>query len=176
MPSFYQLRTRDVQPNSGLSSFDLSVVLLVLVVLGLCLICVLVFLRRQQRIRRLRDPSIHQRSCKHTRWTVPAHPYSATNETILTDHEKRGFAESSSSPQANAIPEIRITFPDEEDKLDRRQSRRVVVLRIGESGSVGMEPLLEEHLPPYPANETERFQSVDLERIGGLKEKNHSRL
>ena len=44
-------------------------------------------------------------------------------------------------------------------------------MRIGESGGVGLEPLGEEDLPQYEKSDAERFQSLDLERIGGLKEK-----
>ena len=44
-------------------------------------------------------------------------------------------------------------------------------MRIGEREAVGLEPLGEADLPPYAKSDAERFQSLDLERIGGLKEK-----
>lgn len=68
------------------------------------------------------------------------------------------------------VPEIRITFPDEQDEAGRRMSGRVVVVRVGETG-VGLEPLKEEQLPAYEKESGERFHSIDMERIGGLKEK-----
>ena len=68
------------------------------------------------------------------------------------------------------VPEIRITFPDEQDEAGRRKSGRVVVVRVGETG-VGLEPLKEEQLPAYEKETGERFHSIDMERIGGLKEK-----
>ena len=68
------------------------------------------------------------------------------------------------------VPEIRITFPDEQDEAGQRKSGRVVIVRVGETG-VGLEPLKEEQLPAYEKESRERFHSIDMERIGGLKEK-----
>ena len=45
-----------------------------------------------------------------------------------------------------------------------------MVVRISESGGLGLEPYSDEHLPAYQRSETERFQSLDLDRMGGLKE------
>jgi len=71
----------------------------------------------------------------------------------------------------DSVPEIRITFPDEQDESGKRKSGRVVVVRVGET-SVGLEPLKEdEQLPAYEKESGERFHSIDMERIGGLKEK-----
>ena len=68
------------------------------------------------------------------------------------------------------VPEIRITFPEEEDEGGKRKSGRVVVVRISETGGVGLEPYNDDHLPPYQKSDAERFQSLDLDRMGGLKE------
>jgi hypothetical protein len=89
--------------------------------------------------------------------------------------EKRDLTNHSLSVQASPVPEIRITFPDEEGAYGKRQSGRVVVLRIADSGAVGMEPLGKEQLPPYQPSDAARFQSLDLDRIGGLKEKDGAR-
>ena len=72
-----------------------------------------------------------------------------------------------STPKAG-VPEIRITFPDDEDEKDRRS--RVVVVKVTEMGGVGLEPLgNDKHgLPKY--EEKEGFTEIDLERCGGLKE------
>ena len=75
-----------------------------------------------------------------------------------------------STPSSPDVPEIRITFPEEVDETGKRTSGRVVVVKVGEH-SVGMEPVREEDLPPYKREEDARFQSLDLERMGGLKEK-----
>lgn len=68
------------------------------------------------------------------------------------------------------VPEIRITFPDEQDESGRPQSGRVVIVRVGENG-IGLEPLKDEQLPAYEKESGERFHSIDMERIGGLTEK-----
>ena len=76
-----------------------------------------------------------------------------------------------SSPPLSPVPEIRITFPDEQcEKTGRRKSGRVLVVRVGEKG-VGLEPLGEDEQLPAYESEKERYQSLDLDRIGGLKEK-----
>ncbi|MGY6405660.1 hypothetical protein, partial [Vibrio parahaemolyticus] len=72
------------------------------------------------------------------------------------------------------VPEIRITFPEEEDESGKRKSGRVVVVRISEAGSVGLEPY-NDQLPPYQTSDAERFQSLDIERMGGLKEKDDAK-
>ena len=72
------------------------------------------------------------------------------------------------------MPEIRITFPEEEDEAGKSKNGRVVVVRISETGGVGLEPCGDEHLPKYQQSDAERFQSLDLDRIGGLKELDRS--
>ena len=75
-----------------------------------------------------------------------------------------------STPTASKmVPEIRITFPDDDDEKDRRS--RVVVVKVTDMGGVGLEPLADmdkQGLPRYEAQEG--FREVDLERCGGLKE------
>lgn len=68
------------------------------------------------------------------------------------------------------MPEIRITFPEEEDEAGKSTSGRVVVVRISETGGMGLELYSDENLPAYQQSDAERFQSLDLDRIGGLKE------
>ncbi|KAI5303607.1 RNA methyltransferase tRNA(m5U54)methyltransferase [Ascosphaera pollenicola] len=115
---------------------------------------------------------------------------SATNGRLQKEstyylNENRNSARSDSPPPSD-VPEIRITFPEEEDDQGKRVSGRVVVVRIGESGGIGLEPLdekkeIEMHGNRYeekdfekeglPAYENSRLESLDLDRMGGLKEK-----
>jgi len=83
--------------------------------------------------------------------------------------EKQNLIDNSASPPPSPVPEIRITFPEEVDESGKRMSGRVVVVRVGES-TVGLEPV-NENLPPYQSSDSDRFQSLDLDRMGGLKEK-----
>lgn len=82
------------------------------------------------------------------------------------------MVEDSSQPSSpsSPVPEIRITFPEEHDDAGKSKSGRVVVVRISETGGLGLEPCSDEHLPAYQQSDAERFQSLDLDRLGGLKE------
>lgn len=159
--------------DDGLSSamIDLLISLLVLVLVGLALVGGLLVLRRKRLNREQSELPVHNGQCvpQHRRLTISAPPYAKT-ESVLVYDEKRSLMENSSSPPPSPVPEIRITFPEEEDESGKRKSGRVVVVRISEAGGVGLEPCHED-LPPYQSSDAERFQSLDIERMGGLKEK-----
>ncbi|CAG8386753.1 unnamed protein product [Penicillium salamii] len=157
--------------DGGLSNtmLDLMIALLVLVLLGLALVGGLLILRRKKRNNRNHNllPVYNGESpAHHRRLTI------STNKTdsVMVYDEKRSLMENSDSPPPSPVPEIRITFPEEEDESGKRKSGRMVIVRISDAGSVGLEPCQEE-LPPYQSNDTGRFQSLDIERMGGLKEK-----
>jgi hypothetical protein len=105
----------------------------------------------------------------------PSQPDNYRRLTIETmgvhSREKQSLMDSSSPPASpSLVPEIRITFPDEVDRTGRPQSGRVVVVRMGENASVGLEPF-HAQLPAYEKIEGSKFDDLDLESIGGLKEK-----
>lgn len=168
------LVTRDETTTSDYtftpSVTNLLLALLTLIFFGLGLVAILYVLRRRQAANNLLLPT-HQKNSNHRRLTITATPYTGKTESTHVYDEKRNLIENSSSPPDSPVPEIRITFADEEDQSGQKKNGRVVVVRIGDSGSVGMEPVSQDHLPPYQSNETERFQSLDLERMGGLREK-----
>jgi cbb3-type cytochrome oxidase subunit 3 len=170
MNSLHVLVARD-EKKEGLSTtmISLLVSILVLVVLGMVLIGALLFLRKMRRARKDAEaqlPLYEKRQSGHRRLTITTNK---GHDSIVVYQEKKSLMANSSSPPASPVPEIRITFPDEVDDSGRSQSGRVVVVRVGEH-SVGLEPLNED-LPPYEDSE-DRFDSLDLDRIGGLKEKN----
>ncbi|KAL4898582.1 hypothetical protein BDV59DRAFT_197477 [Aspergillus ambiguus] len=176
MYSFHQFVRRDKNEeddNGGLSSamVDLLISLLVLVLVGLILVGALLIIRRKRQNRKRSELPVHNGECTthERRLTISAPPYAKT-ESVLVYDEKRSLMENSSSPPPSPVPEIRITFPEEEDESGKRKSGRVVVVRISDSGGVGLEPYNEE-LPPYQSSDAERFHSLDIERMGGLKEK-----
>jgi hypothetical protein len=149
-------------------TIDLLISLLVLILLAIVLAGSLLLLR--QRRRRLEQQSqlplykgqTHQRSLTITQ--------NSRTGSIHVYNEKQDLLQSSLSPPPSSVPEIRITFPDEKDESGKPQAGRVVVVHISENGGVGLSPMKDE-LPPYQTNESGRFQSLDLERMGGLKEK-----
>lgn len=162
-------RDNDLDPTH----VALLVTLMMLVVLGLLLIGALMFLRSMRRARKQAEadaqlPIYEKRQSNHSRLTITAMPYKG-RESVIVYSEKEDLMSNSSSTPTSPVPEIRITFPDEVDESGKRQSGRVVVVRVGEH-SVGLEPV-NEHLPPYQRDASDRFDSLDLDRIGGLKEK-----
>ena len=133
-------------------------------------------------------PANHKRH-SHRRLTITTTPcpsgHAKTGPSVSVSEKQAFLAGSGNSSPTSPVPEIRITFPEEEDdgasngeKGGKRTSGRVVVVRIGEMGAVGMEPWREEdekarrgeRLPPY-GRDGETWASLDLERIGGLREK-----
>lgn len=173
------LRTRD-DSNSNSTMIDLLIALLVLVFVALALVGTLFMvrkIRRNRAIARQQLPTYNEPGSRpvsnHRRLTITATPYKGGRaSSIYVYDEKSSMIKSPSSPPLSPdnVPEIRITFPDEQDESGRRKSGRVVVVRVGENG-VGLEPLQEEQLPAYEKDSGERFHSIDMERIGGLKEK-----
>lgn len=160
----------DSKPTFTPPQFDLVVALLALALLALCLIGMLYYLRCQRRVHKQILLPTHQQCTSQHRFTISATSL-GNAEPVCIVEEKQEPTSSVSNLHSSPVPEIRITFPDEDGSSGKRQSGRVVVLRIAESGAVGMEPLAKEQLPPYQPTDGGRFQSLDLDRIGGLKEK-----
>lgn len=154
---------------------DLLIALMVLIFTALCLVGVLYTVRKIRRNRAIarQQLPVHEGRpiSNHRRLTITATPY-GRNSSIYIYDEKTTMLTNPSSPPLSPenVPEIRITFPDEQDESGKMKSGRVVIVRVGETG-VGLEPLNEEQLPAYEKESAERFHSIDIERIGGLKEK-----
>ncbi len=172
MASFPILVVRDGSTSSGITPtvLNLLIALIVLFIVAVILVVTLLVLRsiRRSRITKEHLPLYDE---KPTRVPNPRGLSIRTDKqtTSIVFQEKQNLIENSSSPPPSPIPEIRITFPEEIDESGKRQSGRVVVVRVGDQ-SVGLEPV-QDTLPPYQQTVSDRFQSLDLERIGGLKEK-----
>ncbi|KAJ5757439.1 uncharacterized protein N7511_006133 [Penicillium nucicola] len=164
-----RLVTRD-DNNGGLSNamVDLLIALLVLVLLALALVGGLMVLRRKRTARKESLLPVYngQAPPNNRRLTISMNK----TDSVLVYDEKRSLMDNSDSPPPSPVPEIRITFPEEEDESGKRKSGRMVVVRISDAGSIGLEPCHDE-LPPYQTSDADRFQSLDIERMGGLKEK-----
>ncbi|CAA9963823.1 hypothetical protein PTNB73_08487 [Pyrenophora teres f. teres] len=165
------LLKRDEDESMGPTHLALVASLLMLVLL--CLLCIggLIFLRSLRKGRAFAEtepelPIYEKRQSHLNGLTITAMPYKG-RESVITYSEKQGLMH---SPPTSPVPEIRITFPDEVDESGKQQSGRVVVVRVGDH-SVGLEPVNDD-LPPYQRDASDRFDSLDLDRIGGLKEKN----
>jgi hypothetical protein len=165
------LRRQD-SPQMSTTVIDLLIALLVLVFVLLCLTAAIFAMRRvrqRQAIARQQLPLYSEKpAAHHRRLTISTTPGSGSS--IYVYDEKHALNQATTPTSPSSVPEIRITFPDEQDESGRPKSGRVVVVRVGETG-VGLEPLQEEQLPAYQKESKERFHSIDIERIGGLKEK-----
>ncbi|KAJ9622459.1 hypothetical protein H2203_006681 [Taxawa tesnikishii (nom. ined.)] len=163
--TFMKLVTRDDSDSSSTltpTMADLLIVLLVLVIVALVSVIGLYFIRNRRRQqndhhglpvyeeKRSSAPSNHGRSRHFTL---------KPSESIYVYQEKQNLIANSSSPPTSPIPEIRITFPEEVDDAGKRQSGRVVVVRVGEH-SVGMEPVTENLPHTNRANRTASNRST----------------
>jgi len=172
MPSISRLVVRDdsSQSTSNLTPtmVKLLIALLALALSAITLVLILWGFRAfNKRSKLSKEKTFHEKmaSSNYKRLTIET-----TRSSQYVVQEQRKLMDESSSPPPSPLPEIRITFPDEVDTTGRPQSGRVVVVRMGDNSAVGLEPL-EDPLPPYQRTEGGRFQSVDLDSIGGLKEK-----
>ncbi|KAI0480285.1 hypothetical protein GGR56DRAFT_671413 [Xylariaceae sp. FL0804] len=113
----------------------------------------------------------HDNGCHTRRLTIQT----AGRQSILVLNGGRPMLADPAAPPHSPgnIPKIHITFPDEQDEYGHPKKGNVVVVRVGET-SVGLEPLNEEQLPAYEKEGNSGFYSIDMDKIGGLKEKDHS--
>ncbi|KAL8947257.1 MAG: hypothetical protein Q9222_006443 [Ikaeria aurantiellina] len=180
MPPSRPLLVRDQSDSSNLTPTmtSLLIALVVLILSGISLVAAL-FVIRSHRKSKLQQQQgqplpIHnpptKRASNHRRLTISATPYALSEKGGYQYSEKEILDSPASSAASSPVPEIRITFPEEEDESGKRKSGRVVIVKISETGGVGLEPYHDEHLPSYGQADAERFQSLDLDRIGGLKE------
>jgi len=170
------LTVRDDSQTTTMSNsmIDLLIVLMLLLFIALLLVGALYIvrkIRRNRAVARQQLPTYNEPVKGHHRsLTITTTPIGRGSSIYVYD-EKSSMMNSPPTTPTSPVPEIRITFPDEQDESGKRKSGRVVVVRVGET-SVGLEPLKEdEQLPAYEKESGERFHSIDMERIGGLKEK-----
>lgn len=186
MPAILNLIVRDDSSTPfslNPTMANLLIALITLIVVGIILVAALFFLRSQraskERLQTLQGnshprPELSNKTSNHRRLTISTAPSDPRSESVYlySNNEKHSLISGAASPPESSIPEIRITFPEEEDGFGKRKSGRVVVVRISEAGRVGLEPFHddEEHLPPYQTARDGKFESLDLDRIGGLRE------
>lgn len=176
-----RLAARDDSPSSSSSSssqtvginptmITLLIVLLVLLVLALLLVAGLLLLRQRRRARKQSLLPEYDEKRLSTSSTASHHRRgrAVDIEAVHVYNEKQDLMGLSDNPPDSPLPEIRITFPEEFDEAGKRKSGRVVVVHVGDT-AVGLEPV--DALPAYQKTEGERFQSIDLDRVGGLVEK-----
>lgn len=179
MDSFSRLVARGTeQPNDNSSVINLLIALLVIVFVGLIAFALLVLLRRMRRQKQMMNETLPQyqdvkRTGNHRRLTIQTgNGKNGRSSVIVVNGGGQPMLANPHSPphSPDNVPEIHITFPDEQDEQGRPKSGRVVVVRVGET-TVGLEPLHDEQLPAYEKESKTQFYSIDMDKIGGLKEK-----
>lgn len=170
MASLFEREGSD-QSALGNNLAPLVIALLILVSVGMLLGGALFFIRRHRRGMKDLEGQSHGNTKNTRQLTITAIPFRDTRRSYS---EKQGLMDNSSPIPLtpDSIPEIRITFPEEEDAQGRRKSGRVVIVQVGEAGVGYVRPVPEENLPPYQQHDG--FSIVDLDRIGGLKEKDRT--
>ncbi|KAK3295582.1 uncharacterized protein B0H64DRAFT_149266 [Chaetomium fimeti] len=176
MDSFTRIVARgDEEKDNNKTVVNILIALLVLVFVGLVAFALLVLLRRKRRQRQMMNETLPQyqdvkRTGNHRRLTIQTG--NGRSSVIVVDNNGQPMLANPQSPphSPDNVPEIHITFPDEQDDQGRPKSGRVVVVRVGET-SVGLEPLDDEQLPAYEKESKTQFYSIDMDKIGGLKEK-----
>ncbi|KAF3920559.1 hypothetical protein ABW20_dc0110218 [Dactylellina cionopaga] len=156
---------RSDDSSSSSTVVQLLTALVVISGLGLLLGGILVLIRRLKKRRNTPTLPMHTR---HHSLTVTTIPFTTSNKrTSWFGNEKRNSGSRPGTP-TSPVPEIRITFPEEEGADGKRKSGRVVVVQVGEAGAAFVRDIEPDNLPPYQKGE---FSAVDLSKVGGLKEK-----
>lgn len=162
------------------SMLNLMIGLLALALCSLVLASLLFVFYRRRRLQRLRNGTLP----KYQDVRQNPNGHSLTIETTRNGHSSVYYIGQDGQPMLqnphspphspDNVPEIHITFPDEHDENGRPQSGRVLVVRVGDNATVGLEPMKEEQLPAYEKEAKGQFQSIDMDQIGGLKEKDRT--
>jgi len=169
--NFINLVARDAEQTISPTMINLLIALLVILIAALLLVGALLYYRQRRRsAKQLELPLYNEKRISTSSTSSHRRIMVRPSESIYVVQEKQNLIDNSDNPPASPVPEIRITFPEEVDEAGKRTSGRVVIVRVGET-SVGLEPVAE-NLPAYQID-GERFQSLDLDRIGGLTEKEH---
>lgn len=165
------------------STMNLLLSLLGVAFVALLLTALLMLLRRMKLQQRMaEDETLPPYSdLKHGGYQ-PQYPGNARRLTIQTPdgrssilvvNDRPMLSDPAAPPHSpNNVPQIHITFPDEQDEFGKQKSGRVMLVRVGET-SVGLEPVQDEQLPAYEKESKGGFYSIDMDQIGGLKEKNN---
>ncbi len=162
------LRRDDIESGWSPITLDLLIVLVSLSFAGLVSVGIIYAVRKYQVHRAARHGTLPLYNRNIHDLNIHAPPYSRSSTSYYD--EKTGTVSSASSPRS-PVPEIRITFPDDVDGEGRQLKGRVVVVRVGEKESVGLEPLKDEEPLPKYERDGKKWDELDMDLMGGLKEK-----
>lgn len=169
----------DVEQDVGYNqeTIRMMVGVLSLFIFGLLLATTLLYFRRVKQQKRMMAgaPPAYSDSHHHPGLTIQTTDKHGRSSVFIINKDGQPMLANPMSPphSPDNVPQIRITFPDEQDDAGMTRGGRVVVVRMGET-SVGLEPVREEQLPVYEKENNSQFYSIDMDKIGGLKEKDRT--
>ncbi|KAK0753278.1 hypothetical protein B0T18DRAFT_423867 [Schizothecium vesticola] len=179
MDSLRTIVARTVPATAPDNTFvvNLLIALFVLVFLSLLAFALLALLRRH-RIKKMGTSPLPRytdelkRGVNHRRLTIQTG--NGRSSTIVFNKDGQPMLANPQQPPHSPanVPQIHITFPDEHDDQGRAQSGRAFVVRVGDT-TVGLEPIHDEQLPAYEKESKSQFYALDIDKIGGLKEKEY---
>ena len=155
-------------------SSTITILLVILIILLLISLCLYIATRYLKRIQKRREAERYRGKgallpIANINPKIKSQMMQHPSLSFDSDSFRKSFYQASppQSPSSTMpVPEIRITFPDEDTPPQNpmkpgQQMGRVVVVRVGESGAA--------YVTPPPAYEG--FENVDISKIGGLREK-----
>ncbi|KAG6034181.1 hypothetical protein E4U41_006658 [Claviceps citrina] len=179
VPSFSTI-SRRAQDGSD-NMINLMIILLGLVFFCLVLASLLFLFVRRKRLQGARNaedlPAYDDvKRTQSTRGVTIETTHNGRSSVYFIGKDGEPMLQNPNSPPHSPanVPQIHITFPDEHDENGEIKSGRVLVVRVGDNATVGLEPMQEEQLPAYEKEVKGQFQSIDMDQIGGLKEKDRS--
>ncbi|GJN69046.1 herpesvirus latent membrane protein 1 (LMP1) domain-containing protein [Purpureocillium lilacinum] len=180
VPSFREITRRSDGDDGPDNMINLLLIILGLVFLALILASLLFLFQRRRRIMRQRMQNLAaqnetKQTSNHRGLTIET-SHNGRSSILYIGRDGQPMLQNPNSPphSPDNVPEIHITFPDEQDDQGRSRTGRVLVVRVGDNATVGLEPMHEEQLPAYEKEAKGQFQSIDMDQIGGLKEKDRS--
>lgn len=168
------LRRDETEDSWNPLTLDLLIILVSLSFAGLVSVGFIYTVRKFQAHRSARRASLPLYNTNRNIHDLNIHapPYSRNSSFNYYDEKSGGSMPSSSaSSPRSPVPEIRITFPDDVDGEGRELKGRVVVVRVGEKGGVGLEPVKDEEQLPKYERDGRKWDDLDMDLMGGLKEK-----
>lgn len=174
----HRLFSRDSNSDDGSDHMiDLLLSILGIVFFALILLSVLFLVRRRRRQQRLQSETLPtyqevSRDAKSQGLTIET-KHNGHSSIVFIGRDGQPMLQNPQSPphSPDNVPAIHITFPDEHDDQGQEKSGRVLIVRVGDNATVGLEPIQDEQLPAYEKEAKGQFQSIDMNQIGGLKEK-----
>ncbi|KAH7328587.1 hypothetical protein B0I35DRAFT_403924 [Stachybotrys elegans] len=170
-----QMPTRADEGDDTL--IDLTLAVLGLVFFGLVIVSILFLIRRHRIQRQMQHeilPSYYDtKRNPNPRGLTIETTHNGRSSVLYISRDGQPMLQNPRSPphSPDNVPQIHITFPDEHDEKGQPKSGRVLVVRVGDNATVGLEPIHDEPLPAYEKETKGDFYAVDMNQIGGLKEK-----